>query len=195
MSAIRPMTPMDLLRFNPCNLDHLTETYNISFYLEYFTRWPSLCKVIESSTGEIEAYILGKLESSPHQISSIPYDPALNLYRKKFPNYLGWHAHITCLTVSPAARRKGLATKLSEAIEIAGDEAEAWFVDLFVRVENEAAIGLYRKMGYSIYRRIVDYYSDGSDAFDMRKPLKRDKQRKTIRANGETVRVQPSEVW
>ncbi len=51
------------------------------------------------------------------------------------------------MTVSPAARRKGLATKLSEAIEVAGDEAEAWFVDLFVRVENEAAIGLYRKMG------------------------------------------------
>jgi len=50
------MTPMDLLRFNPCNLDHLTETYNIGFYLEYFTKWPSLCKVIESEDGEIEAY-------------------------------------------------------------------------------------------------------------------------------------------
>lgn len=50
------MTPMDLLRFNPCNLDHLTETYNIGFYLEYFTKWPSLCKVIESEGGEIEAY-------------------------------------------------------------------------------------------------------------------------------------------
>ena len=42
------MSPMDLLKFNPCNLDHLTETYNIGFYLEYFTKWPSLCKVIES---------------------------------------------------------------------------------------------------------------------------------------------------
>ena len=47
---------MDLLHFNPCNLDHLTETYNIGFYLEYFTKWPSLCKVVESETGEIEAY-------------------------------------------------------------------------------------------------------------------------------------------
>jgi N-terminal acetyltransferase B complex catalytic subunit len=50
------MSPMDLLSFNPCNLDHLTETYNIGFYLEYFTKWPSLCKVVESETGEIEAY-------------------------------------------------------------------------------------------------------------------------------------------
>lgn len=48
---------------------------------------------------------------------------------------------------------------------------------------------------YSVYRRIPDYYNDGSDAFDMRKPLKRDKQRKTVRPNGENVRVAPSEVW
>ena len=50
------MTPMDLLKFNPCNLDHLTETYNIGFYLEYFTKWPQLCKVIEGANGQIEAY-------------------------------------------------------------------------------------------------------------------------------------------
>lgn len=50
------MTPMDLLKFNPCNLDHLTETYNIGFYLEYFTKWPQLCKVIEGPSGQIEAY-------------------------------------------------------------------------------------------------------------------------------------------
>ena len=58
MSLIRPMTPMDLLKFNPCNLDHLTETYNIGFYLEYFTKWPQLCKVIEGEYGQIEAYSL-----------------------------------------------------------------------------------------------------------------------------------------
>lgn len=56
MATVRPMTPMDLLKFNPCNLDHLTETYNIGFYLEYFTKWPSLCKVIESPSGQIDAY-------------------------------------------------------------------------------------------------------------------------------------------
>ncbi|KAK1089867.1 N-alpha-acetyltransferase 20, partial [Friedmanniomyces endolithicus] len=55
-SIARPMTPMDLLKFNPCNLDHLTETYNIGFYLDYFTRWPNLCKVIENENGQIEAY-------------------------------------------------------------------------------------------------------------------------------------------
>ena len=56
MALIRPMTVTDLLKFNPCNLDHLTETYNIGFYLEYFTKWPKLCKVIQGETGQIEAY-------------------------------------------------------------------------------------------------------------------------------------------
>jgi len=50
------MGPMDLLKFNQCNLDHLTETYNINFYLEYFTKWPQLCLVLEDRHGQIEAY-------------------------------------------------------------------------------------------------------------------------------------------
>ncbi|KAK1811778.1 N-alpha-acetyltransferase 20 [Friedmanniomyces endolithicus] len=194
-STARPMTPLDLLKFNPCNLDHLTETYNIGFYLDYFTKWPNLCKVIENETGQIEAYILGKVEASPFPAPIEPYDPSLKIYQKKFSNYLPWHAHITCLTVAPSARRLGHATKLSEALEQVGDEQDACFVDLFVRVENEAAIKLYQKIGYSIYRRITDYYNDDSDAFDMRKPLKRDKQRKTVRPNGENIKVDPSEVW
>jgi N-terminal acetyltransferase B complex catalytic subunit len=48
---------------------------------------------------------------------------------------------------------------------------------------------------YSIYRRVVDYYNDGEDAFDMRKPLKRDIHRKTVRANGENIKVNPAHVW
>lgn len=56
MSSVRPMTPADLLKFNPCNLDHLTETYNIGFYLDYFSKWPELCMVIEDPHGSIEGY-------------------------------------------------------------------------------------------------------------------------------------------
>lgn len=50
-------------------------------------------------------------------------------------------------------------------------------------------------MGYTVYRRVVDYYNDGEDAFDMRKPLSRDKDRGTVRENGEDVRVGPEDVW
>ena len=50
------MTALDLLSFSSCNLDPLTETYNITFYLEYLARWPNLCYVIESHAREIEGY-------------------------------------------------------------------------------------------------------------------------------------------
>ena len=56
MSTVRPMTAMDLFKFNPCNLDHLTETYNVTFYLEYLSKWPHLCRVIEGHNGQIEGY-------------------------------------------------------------------------------------------------------------------------------------------
>ena len=55
---------------------------------------------------------------------------------------------------------------------------------------------------YSVFRRVVGYYSDdptgkadGEDAFDMRKPLARDKELKHIRENGEEHRVWPEDVW
>lgn len=66
MTTIRAMVPDDLLRISACNLDPLTETYNIGFYLEYLTKWPDLCRVVEGMDGEIEGY------STSYTFSSIP---------------------------------------------------------------------------------------------------------------------------
>jgi N-terminal acetyltransferase B complex catalytic subunit len=137
--------------------------------------------------------VLGKLESSPYLSPVEPYEPIEAT--KLQPNYLPWHGHITALTVAPSARRLGHATALSTALERSSDAAGGWFVDLFVRASNEGAQELYRKMGYSVYRRVVDYYNDGEDAFDMRKPLSRDKGRDTVREGGEEFRVGAEDVW
>lgn len=54
---------------------------------------------------------------------------------------------------------------------------------------------------YSVFRRVVDYYSDnptgtgGEDAFDMRKPLSRDKKKQHVRKNGEDFRVDPEDLY
>lgn len=48
---------------------------------------------------------------------------------------------------------------------------------------------------YSVFRRVRDYYSDGTDALDMRKALPRDKKRQTIRENGDSYIVEPQDVW
>lgn len=50
------MTVVDLLNFNQCNLDELTETYSTSFYLDYLAQWPQLCQVLEDEHGMIEGY-------------------------------------------------------------------------------------------------------------------------------------------
>ena len=132
-----------------------------------------------------------KLESSPS-------------YMAFSEHFLPWHAHITALTVAPHARRLGLARLLSASLEQSGDEYDAWFVDLFVRKSNEAAQKLYRGMGYSVYRRVLGYYSDdptdasndeGEDAYDMRKPLSRDRKREHVRKGGEEFTVEPHEVF
>lgn len=99
--------------------------------------------------------VLGKVEASPYDPPVEPYDPGLKINQKKFPNYLPWHAHITALTVAPASRRLGYATKLTEALEQAGDAQNAWFVDLFVRVENQTAIRFYKNMGYVMFCAVV----------------------------------------
>lgn len=156
---------------------------------------PSLLPSLSISPLTQTTTVLGKLESSPYAAPHTPYDPTHQAYTKQHPNYLPWHAHITCLTVSPSSRRLGHATALSSSLETIGNRENAWFVDLFVRVENTAAIELYKKMGYSVYRRITDYYNDGSDAYDMRKPLDRDVKRGTVREGGENIRVDPGEVW
>jgi N-terminal acetyltransferase B complex catalytic subunit len=134
---------------------------------------------------------MGKLEASPPHLSSSPHA-------------LPRHGHITVLTIAPQYRRLGYARLLTEQLERACNQANAWFVDLYVRSSNDLAINMYRKMGYSVFRRVVDYYSDdptgknqggSEDAFDMRKPLDRDKMRKHVRENGEEHRVTADDVF
>lgn len=64
MPTIRRVQPSDLFHLNLCNLDPYTENYDLSFYLTYLMRWPSLFQCIEEQ-GQIVGYIIGKVEESP----------------------------------------------------------------------------------------------------------------------------------
>ncbi|WWC63408.1 uncharacterized protein I303_106008 [Kwoniella dejecticola CBS 10117] len=84
------------------------------------------------------------------------------------------------------------------------DGVDAWFVDLFVRCNNKRAIEMYEKMGYSVYRRVVDYYHgmegigstrDELDGFDMRKSMPKDSTKRYVRFNGKDILVSPDQVW
>ncbi|KAG6037193.1 hypothetical protein E4U41_005263 [Claviceps citrina] len=190
MATFRCFRPEDVEKFSKCNLDPLTETYELGFYLQYFAKWPSLFQVCEDKDGNIVGYIMGKVESSPDAY-------------KYSEHYLPWHAHITALTVAPEARRLGIGKILTEQLEVAADDHNAWFVDLFVRRSNHRAIAFYENMGYSVYRVVKDYYGDhaadarksSEDALDMRKPMRRDKTHQHIRKDGATHEVDAQDVW
>lgn len=40
---------------------------------------------------------------------------------------------------------------------------KCFFVDLFVRVSNDIAVNMYKKLGYVVYRTVLDYYSGDPD--------------------------------
>lgn len=75
---------------------------------------------------------------------------------------LDWHGHVTAITVAPEFRRLGLANGMMALLEnVCEKRHDAYFVDLFVRASNDLAIGLYKALGYSVYRRVLEYYGSG----------------------------------
>ncbi|CAK5024673.1 unnamed protein product [Meloidogyne enterolobii] len=164
MTTIRPFEPSDLFRFNNVNLDPLTETYGLPFYMQYLINWPEYFHVAEHPTGQIMGYIMGKAEGRGQE----------------------WHGHVTAVTVASDFRRMGLAAKFMKLLEEISEEKHCYFVDLFVRVSNRTAIKMYENLGYTVFRQITDYYSatdDGKtdeDAFDMRKALSWDVGKKSV---------------
>lgn len=163
MTTIRPFTCDDLFRFNNVNLDPLTETYGLPFYMQYLAHWPEYFQIAESASGQIMGYIMAKAEGS--QSGEM------------------WHGHVTALTVAPEYRRLGLAAKLMNILEDISEQKRCFFVDLFVRVSNKVAVSMYHRLGYTVYRRVLDYYSGDildEDAFDMRKALSRDVDKTSV---------------
>ena len=162
MCTLRPFTCQDLFRYNAVNLDPLTETYNLGFYLTYLSKWPEYFYVAESPSGNIMGYIMGKSEARQN-------------------NPLDWHGHVTAISVADKFRRIGLAAILMRHLEKVSELKHCYFVDLFVRVSNNVAITMYKNMGYKVFRTIQGYYTsafeEAEDAYDMRKALSRDRDK------------------
>jgi N-terminal acetyltransferase B complex catalytic subunit len=88
-----------------------------------------------------------------------------------------WHGHVTAITVAPEYRRLSLAKKMMSLLEHVSDKTyRGYFVDLYVRCTNTIAIDMYEGLGYSVYRRVREYYGslgvgrsgqDEEDAFGL----------------------------
>ena len=179
MTCLEPFRFDDLLEFNFVNTDQLTETYSTSFYGEYLTHWPEYQQVARHPSGLVMGYMLGKVEGDGED----------------------WHGHVSAVTVAPTFRRLGLADKLMANLEQTSDELhKGYFVDLFVRNSNRVATEMYKKMGYVVYRRVLNYYHGGGvfpkdeDALDMRKALSRNETRSRSSVIPLAKPIQPHEL-
>eukprot|EP01124_Arcella_intermedia_P007205 TRINITY_DN14364_c0_g1_i1.p1 TRINITY_DN14364_c0_g1~~TRINITY_DN14364_c0_g1_i1.p1 ORF type:complete len:156 (+),score=50.63 TRINITY_DN14364_c0_g1_i1:112-579(+) len=126
--------------------------------------WPDYNYVLRSPDGSMMGYIMGKAEGKKQQTE------------EQSKAAMKWHGHVTAVTVAPEFRRLGVATLLMNILEETTEKNYAGsFVDLFVRASNENAINMYKKLGYKVYRRVLEYYQDEGarkeNGLDMRKAM------------------------
>jgi N-terminal acetyltransferase B complex catalytic subunit len=123
MSELRRFRALDLFSFNPINLDRLTETYNLSFYLSYMATWPDLF-LVQHAPSSSNPLITSKMEN----LSLNPRDPQTEgrmmgyLMGKLEGRGKDWHSHVTAITVSPEYRRLGVARGMMDGFELSSDQ-------------------------------------------------------------------------
>jgi ribosomal-protein-alanine N-acetyltransferase len=147
--------PNDLQAIMQINRVCLPENYTDFFFMDLHQRYPETFIVAEEN-GKFFGYIMCRVEIG---LSSIGLG---GLTRK---------GHVVSIAVMPQTRRRGVAQAvINKALE-GMKYYKAKQVFLEVRVTNEPAISLYKKLGFEISKTINGYYSDGEDAYVMTKKI------------------------
>jgi len=152
---LRKFTMDDLQSVMHINYTCLPENYTNYFFLDLHERFPETFIVAEEN-GEIVGYIMCRIEVG---LSNFGFGGLL----KK--------GHIVSVAVLPQNRRKGVGEALVNEATKGMQQYGAKQCFLEVRVTNEPAISLYKKLGFQITRTIKGYYADGEDAYLMSKKI------------------------
>ncbi|MCL1976839.1 MAG: GNAT family N-acetyltransferase [Candidatus Bathyarchaeota archaeon] len=152
---LRKFVPNDLQGIMQINRVCLPENYTDFFFIDLHQRFPETFIVAEEK-GKFLGYIMCRIEVG---LSNMGLG---GLVRK---------GHVVSIAVMPQARRRGVAQAvINKALEgMKYYKAKQAFLE--VRVTNEPAISLYKKLCFEISRTINGYYSDGEDAYVMTKKL------------------------
>jgi ribosomal-protein-alanine N-acetyltransferase len=151
--TLRQFTPADLEGVVSINRICLPENYASYFFIDTFNTLPETF-IIAETQGLLIGYIMCRME---HGFS--------DLRRLRFAK----KGHIISVAVMPNYRNQGIAYSLVEQVLSALSALDADECYLEVRINNDPAINLYKKMGFEITRRMPRYYYDGSDAYVMTK--------------------------
>jgi len=133
----------------------LPENYTDFFFIDLYKRFPETF-IIAESNGEVVGYIMCRVELG---LSNLGFS---GLVKK---------GHVVSVAVLPEYRHKGIGKALVEEA-ISGmrlHNAKQCFLE--VRITNEPAVNLYKKLGFDATRTVHGYYADGEDAYVMTKKL------------------------
>jgi ribosomal-protein-alanine N-acetyltransferase len=152
---LRKFTMNDLGSVTQINQLCLPENYTDFFYVDLYRRFPETFIVAEADA-KVVGYIMCRVE--------------VGLSNLRLPGLVK-KGHVVSVAVLPEYRRKGLGTalvtKAMEGVQMYG--AKQFYLE--VRVTNEQAISLYKKLGLEVARTVHGYYADGEDACVMSKKL------------------------
>lgn len=152
---LRKFAVNDLERVTFINKECLPENYTDFFFIDLYRRFPETFILAEENK-EIVGYIMCRVE--------------VGLSNLRLPGLVK-KGHVVSFAVLPQHRRKGvgaaLATRAMEGMRSYG--AKQCYLE--VRVTNEQAISLYKKLDFEVARTIHGYYADGEDAYVMSKKL------------------------
>ena len=133
----------------------LPENYTSFFFLDLYRRFP-LTFLVAEEDGEVVGYVMCRIETG------LPNFGLFGLIKK---------GHVVSIAVMPQHRRKGIGyTLMKEAMKnMKKYNAKECFLE--VRVSNQPAINLYKKLGFQIVKTIRHYYMNGEDAYLMARKL------------------------
>jgi ribosomal-protein-alanine N-acetyltransferase len=153
--TLRKFVPDDLQGVMNVNRVCLPENYTDFFFIDLHQRFPETFIVAEED-GKLSGYIMSRIEVG---LSNFGLG---GLIRK---------GHVVSIAVMPQNRRKGVAQALiTKGLDgMRYYKAKQCFLE--VRVTNDVAVSLYKKLGFEVTRTINGYYSDGEDAYVMTKKL------------------------
>ena len=152
---LRKFMVEDLESVTRINEACLPENYTDIFFIDLYRRYPETFVVAEEN-GHTVGYIMCRIEIG---LSSL----GLTGIVKK--------GHVVSIAVMPEHRRKGIAEALMTRAMESMCKYNAKQCYLEVRVTNEAAVELYKKLGFEISRTVRGYYADGEDAYVMSRKL------------------------
>lgn len=153
--TLRKFTMNDLPSVTQINMTCLPENYTDIFFADLFRRYPETFIVAEQDR-KIAGYIMCRIEMGLSNLG-------LSGVVKK--------GHVVSVAVMPEDRRRGIGEALVTGAMngMRGYGARQCYLE--VRITNQEAISLYKKLGFEVARTIHGYYADGEDAFVMSKSL------------------------